>query len=447
MKINKKITSIIIFCACIIFIFTAIVLFINKNTDKTTSRLSTNINYSDNINLLWQNTIHKILQDPLWKERDAYDAGHFLMIPLHIAFISQDHNKINDFSTFFKNFTEKHSQDNFEFLNTLTKLHFLYLASEYLTLANAYHVALPPELPSIIVESLKSIWYQPAWQWKECGRDLSFKNMNERIEWKLQNIEVPYSYCRAIIDEELFTFAIAADLKTILKDKSPKFIDEIIDVSYKVFKQETVFLDTERWLFQPGVFTDHRDYVYAGWNKIEPDLHKNPIPGIARDTSHSHRFPLWLISLQKGFTAQKEDERAKYFSKLQQGLSKQFLEKALIPPSNEFPNYRTTNFMDGHNGVYRYGYITQGKGRGYGPYELSGTMLLGWWSFLPEKSIRDVYCYISSRFPLSEKEIKTYLGPDTTRDRHPLIKGRAQFENGLLELITKLVCKFKKGGE
>ena len=65
------------------------------------------------------------------------------MIPLHTAFISQDHNKINDFSTFFKNSTEKHSQDNFEFLNTLTKLHFLYLASEYLTLANAYHVAFP----------------------------------------------------------------------------------------------------------------------------------------------------------------------------------------------------------------------------------------------------------------------------------------------------------------
>jgi hypothetical protein len=98
--------------------------------------------------------------------------------------------------------------------------------------------------------------------------------------------------------------------------------------------------------------------------------------------------------------------------------------------------------MDGWNGVYRYGYITQGEGKGYGPYELSGTMLLGWWSFLPGEKIRDVYCYISSRFPLSEEEIKVYLGPDTTRDRHPSIKSRAQFEDGLLELISKLICKY-----
>ena len=123
-------------------------------------------------------------------------------------------------------------------------------------------------------------------------------------------------------------------------------------------------------------------------------------------------------------------------------LSAQFFEKVIVPPSDEFPNYRTNNFMDGYNGIYRYNYPTHGLGQGYGPYELSGTMLLGWWSFLPDQSIRDVYCFITSRYPFNEQEIATYLGPDTTRDRHPLIKGKAQFESGLLELISKLICEY-----
>jgi len=198
---------------------------------------------------------------------------------------------------------------------------------------------------------------------------------------------------------------------------------------------------SKRWLFQPGVWIDHPDYAYSGWSEIKPNLKKKPVSGIAWDTSHFHRFPLWLISLQKAY--KEEPEKAKFFQELRKGLAAQFFEKVLVAPSTEFPNYRTNNFMDSYNGIYRYGYPTLGKGRGYGPYELSGTMLLGWWSFLPGENVKNVYCYISSRFPLSEREIKIYLGPDTTRDRHPLIKGKAQFENGLLELISKLICEFR----
>ena len=395
------------------------------------------------INLLWERTLHEMLQDSLWKERDAYDAGHFLMIPLQAAFSFKDQSKINDFHQFFSRFMKDYRKDNVDTLNTLTQLHFLYLASEYLVLTKTYEDQLPDELCNIVMDSIESIWNQPAWQWKICSIS-EFENMKKRIEWKLRIKEVPRSYCRAIIDEELFTFAIAADLKTILLDESPEFIDEILDIAYEVFSSEVVFLDTEskKWLFQPGVWTDHSDYAYSGWAEIRENLTEKPVTGIATDTSHSHRFPLWLVSLERAFDKQGDLEKAQFIKRLRKGLAEQFFEKVLVPPSDEFPNYRTKNFMNGYNGIYRYGYITQGKGRGYGPYELSGTMLLGWWSFLPEKSIRDVYCYISSRFPLSEEEIKVYLGPDTTRDRHPLIKGKAQFKSGLLELISKLICEY-----
>jgi len=395
------------------------------------------------INLLWERTLHEMLQDSLWKERDAYDAGHFLMIPLQAAFSFKDQSKINDFHQFFSRFMKDYRKDNVDTLNTLTQLHFLYLASEYLVLTKTYEDQLPDELCNIVMDSIESIWNQPAWQWKICSIS-EFENMKKRIEWKLRIKEVPRSYCRAIIDEELFTFAIAADLKTILLDESPEFIDEILDIAYEVFSSEVVFLDTEskKWLFQPGVWTDHSDYAYSGWAEIRENLTEKPVTGIATDTSHSHRFPLWLVSLERAFDKQGDLEKAQFIKRLRKGLAEQFFEKVLVPPSDEFPNYRTNNFMDGYNGIYRYNYPTHGLGQGYGPYELSGTMLLGWWSFLPDQSIRDVYCFIASRYPFNEQEIATYLGPDTTRDRHPLIKGKAQFKSGLLELISKLICEY-----
>lgn len=430
-----------------VFIFIILGLFFVLNKPQKQNEELSRINSSSRsrINFLWENTIKRMLENHLWKERDAYDSGHFLMVPLHAVFTLKDQSKINDFHQFFNSFLQNYKKDNFNSLNTLTRLQFLYLTSQYLVLTKINKTPLSDELILILTNSIESIWYQPAWQWKECSSP-NFQNMSERIEWKLENKTVPYSYCRAIIDEELFTFAIAADLKTILSDESPKFINEILDIAYRVFKQEVVFLNaaSEQWLFQPGVWTDHPDYAYAGWTEIKENLDKNPVPGIAMDTSHSHRFSLWLISLQKAFSIKKELDRSDYFEKLRYGLTKQFKNKVLVSPSIEFPNYRTTNFMDGHNGVYRYGYVTVETGKGYGPYELSGTLLLGWWSFLPDQSMKDVYCFIASRFPLSEQEIVTYLGPDTTRDRHPLIKGRNQYQSGLLELINILACELEK---
>lgn len=323
----------------------------------------------------------------------------------------------------------------------MTKLHFLYLTSQYLTLSNDSQ----QEIETLVTEQLEKIWFKPAWQWKVC-KSPDFKNMQERISWKLKNKNVPVSYCRAIIDEELFTFAIAADLKQTLKNKSPEFVNEILNIAYNIFEQEIVFLENKpsgRWLFQPGVRTDHPDYAYVGQNKITPNLEKSPITEIAIDTSHSHRFPLWLLSLEKAFISQGDLEKTRFIKKLQKGLTQQFLEKVLIPPSNKFPNYRTTNFMDGHNGVYRYNYITQGEGNGYEPYELSGTMLLGWWSFLSDQSIKNIYCFISSQFPFSKKEIILYSGPGTSRNRHPLINDESKYENGIIELIIKSACLSK----
>jgi len=52
------------------------------------------------VDFLWRHVMREMLQGPLWKKRDAYDAGHFLMIPLHAAFGSENALRIKDFHNF-----------------------------------------------------------------------------------------------------------------------------------------------------------------------------------------------------------------------------------------------------------------------------------------------------------------------------------------------------------
>ena len=389
-----------------------------------------------NIDNSWKNTISVILGDNLWSEENAYDSGHYLMIPLHYAFKTKNKNKINEFDEFFQRFLLKKSQEEFIKLETLNKLHFLYLTSQYLTLSKNPS----QELIRITQNQTEEIWEQPAWQWKQCGSP-PFNSMQERIDWKLKNKNVSVSYCRAIIDEELFTIAIAADIKTVLKTKCPKFVENILANSIEIFKKEVIFDDikSEGWLFQPGVWSDGPSHIYSSYDAKLPNLTERKDPTQAWDTSHSHRFPLWLLSLEQAFSAKGEKTEIKFFKKLRQGLSDQFMKKVLIHPSQEFSNFRTNNYMDGENGLYRYS--MKRKNYGYGPYELSGTILIGWWTFLPNKSIKDVYHYISSRFPLSQEEIDLYLDLNTIRDRNPLIDGISSYKNGLMQLISNLASR------
>lgn len=95
--------------------------------------------------------------------------------------------------------------------------------------------------------------------------------------------------------------------------------------------------------------------------------------------------------------------------------------------------------MNGMNGVYRYSTAANvGEGKGYGPYELSGTFLIGWWSFLGDPEIDKAYGEIAKSFPLPEKVMMTYQGPVYEA---PPRKAKSWFENGMAELFTSLGSK------
>jgi hypothetical protein len=104
-------------------------------------------------------------------------------------------------------------------------------------------------------------------------------------------------------------------------------------------------------------------------------------------------------------------------------------------PTESFRGVRMTNFMDGENGVYRYGYPTQGAGRGFGPYQLSGSFNIGWWAFVGTAA-DPFYSAQLALLPFESAVVAEYVGPNTTRLRNPLFT-EPGFYTG--ELVRKIL--------
>ncbi len=389
---------------------------------------------------LWNMTFRSYLLDSLWQTRDIYDAGHYLMVPMHAAFEFHETGWQEQLSNHFRRFVK--SIDEMP-EGSLARLQYSYLGSQFckLSVKKKRLESISVELSSFLYKEIKKHWNEVPW-----GRKPYYGGLKEYVHWKLTNHKVKKSYYRAINDHELFVFAIAADLRYFSKIHSNSVFDqsilsEILRYAKWVFSQEIVFSDDGGWLLQPGVWTDHRDFAYAGHTEISFGMQKKPCPKVAPDSSHSHRFPLWLKSLQDAYLQNSNSEEYKLYRKLRTGLAKQFHDKVLLKPNDAFPSWRTTNFMDGWNGVYRWQYKTLEKNTGYGPYQLSGALLTGWWIFLQSGNEIDIYSGLADLFPLSERLLTFYGGTQTTRERHPLINGINRYHSGIIECIVRLAAK------
>ena len=69
--------------------------------------------------------------------------------------------------------------------------------------------------------------------------------------------------------------------------------------------------------------------------------------------------------------------------------------------------------------------------------------MLGWWIFLDTDDLRSAYSAMWTQFPLSQTVVDLYVGPNTTRGRHPLVKLPDYFTNGFAELYTILAGKIR----
>jgi hypothetical protein len=374
---------------------------------------------ADELHQLWSAAIDSTLRQTIKGSNQAQNVGETLMLPLHAAFRLRDAQWERSFADHFSRFAANPSTLPSE---VLSRLYYFYLASQFMVLAqqNQQQDLIPPGLPELIFSEVQSVWVtKPAWEW---GRQPFPGGARERVLWKLNTRRVEKSYYRVIVDEDLYLLVIAADLKAYRGTPAQQkawnpLLDDALSIARRVFSQEVVSQPGGGWLFQPGAWTDHPEYQYAGNKEIRPEMKPAPVPGISADSSHSLRFPLWLTSLMQAYPPNSEGYQ--FFEGLRSGLEKQFFNKVLVKPSNNFPCYRMNNFMDGSNGAYRYNYESLGPGRGFGPYEVSGTLLLGWWAFLDTDRIRGVYRDLAATFPWPKECVEVYLGPEPTKGYSP----------------------------
>jgi hypothetical protein len=391
--------------------------------------------------VLWKATVEPYLLTDPWEPGDDYDAGHVLMVPLHAAFLLGEERWIAQFAVLLGRYLAVADRYETTTATRLDRFHFFYLCSRFLVLAQegGRSASIPAGLAEHLETEVRASWQElPAWQWDRA--DFA-GGIRERLAWKLSDPPASLSYYPAVIDEERFLLAIAADLCAYRRAAAGSLptafpAQELLDAAADVYGRRGAATPEGGWLFQPGTFTDHPDYAYAGNLDVGPALLPSPVPGIAEDASHSHRLALWIRSHRAADPA-----RDGLYASILAGLERQFMERVLVAPSPSFPGFRTTNFMDGRNGVYRWQYPSQGAGKGFGPGQLSGTLLLGWWSFLGTQRTRELHAAAAGTFPLAPAVIETYVGPNTTRPRSPFVREPDFYTNGFAELILRLAAR------
>jgi hypothetical protein len=392
---------------------------------------------------LFASTAGLYLKRESWTEPLAYLHGHFLMVPLHTAVRTGDAQWLGEFEAHFERLAA--SQKSSWCKNPLSRAQYLYLATRYLALVAETKRQSPvaARLERLLTAEVVHQWTaDEAIMWERAP----FAGVKARVDYKLGLLAPKKSYFRAFTDEEFFHFAEAADLLVYrkyagLSGPEDSTLREMVSYGARIVRTEGERTSGGGWLFQVGAWRDHPDNDYSGNRSITPGMAKNKREDVTMDSSHFHRFALFLTSLSAA--SERGDKEA--FESARKGLAKQLTGVVLRPPTASFPGWRLTNYMNGWNGVYRFSSnAAVGEGKGYGPFELSGTLLLGWWSFLGDRQIQAVYADAAERFPLDETVLKTYLGPTYAP---PPRKAKSWYENGLAELLASLASKQPVSGE
>ncbi len=284
----------------------------------------------ERVKSLWERLMRPFLSDPQWVDDFAYDAGHALMIPLHAAYSATAEESWTADMLHHTKLLGSAIRDGAKLSNNRIALQqYLYVFTQVFTQQailqrdTGREDLIDFDLMQRIEGIQAALWTrEPAPQWDR----KPFDNMYERILWKENITDPPFSFYRAIIDEEFFNFAIAADLCNLFGDDTSVEAREAVKVADRLFERYGNHTDEGGWLFQPGVWWDHRDYAYAGYSEPSHDMRPRPIKGIATDTSHSHRFARWLLSLRDAGGSSKSTAG---HQKALQGLEFQLTRKVL----------------------------------------------------------------------------------------------------------------------
>lgn len=353
--------------------------------------------------LLFDTMVRPLLEQPLWSDGRAYEAGHSLMVPLHAAFQFGEIAWQTAFADHFRRWrvsSGAHAEG-------IAYLQYLYLASWYVVLAKVHGAHVPLDLESALAAEVSDeLLRRPAWHWSN-----SFANGIQRLEWKLANPKSKPRYYAAITDEELFVLALAANVSRGRGSSNDSPFATARELAHRIFTEDIVTTNDGGWLLQPGAWSDHPAYSRAGQAAKAPGLPARELADVAWDTSHAARFPLWLRSLEGDASSPVKS----LYSGLRERFGRHFATHVLVRPDAAFPTFRTTNYIDGRNGVFRWGYASLGPNDGYGPYEASGTLLDGWWAFAGNATVRGAYESLAAQYPLPPAVLILYGGPTWIR--------------------------------
>lgn len=203
----------------------------------------------------------------------------------------------------------------------------------------------------------------------------------------------------------------------------------------RIFETQVTWFEDGTWLLQVGAWADHPDYLYAGIS--DPDEIEEGIDYRVEDCSwdagHSMRFPLFLRSYQRACLTQ---ERIKQYEKLIKGYGDTFVKNVLVEPDKMCKYYRMNNYMNGRNGLYRFGYNAEEVG--IGPYQNSVCFLLGLYAFCGNEEVLEAYRITAQKFPLDKEGEKIYTDPTTIREQNPIFVSQT-YRQFLCYLAGRLV--------
>ena len=171
-------------------------------------------------------------------------------------------------------------------------------------------------------------------------------------------------------------------------------------------------IEADRYL-QPGVWSDHPDFQFAGREYSTPEIAM--VNDIREDISHFLRYSLFLVSFRNMSLSL---EKKSYYTSLIHGLCNQLNNVCIVEPTEAVPYYRFKNYMDGCYGWFRYNDKT---GKGYGPYQLSSGLTVGWAAFLGKnEGLHEMYEYTYNKMPFDNLGKEVDKEPVSTRERNPV---------------------------
>ena len=391
---------------------------------------------------LWTQSVSGYLADPLWIERDRYDAGTRMMMLIQGAFEFDQQPWLTQLADHYRRAA---GFDHSRISSGLNRLQYFYSAAEFIRLAveTGQPELVSDELVSILYAEIADAWLRtPAGNWFT-----TFPGVRERVLWKLDNTNVRYSYFRAVHDSTLMVMAVAGNLSAYERLHSgstayTSLLNDILEVAHQVYEQEGVFLVDGSWIFQPGVWQDYYTYQYAGYDAVVAGTRPAAVPGIGEDSGHASRYPVLLQSMASAYHSGTPENT--FYQQLGNGFRQLITSRVLVAPDAESSTYRLTNFIDGTNGVYRWNYPTLEGNSGIMPYELSSVLLHGWYGLMGGERIHVAYQTLSSQFPLEGVILSTYYNGTAIRDQHPSLAGAQYVTGGMAELEVAIAANLSR---